>query len=166
MYFVKNALITFVLPLFLFSDSLGVEIGFDTGAAVALRKSSRDFAVAIPEQLIRMNFLITEKIGIEPRFGFVHASVSDGLTAFELELHGIIRMQEYQQSGAYFSIGSEIIILNSSGTDADFGVGGGIGYSTSIQDQLSLRFEGRYDFLVEDQINKISCLVGLSFFTK
>ncbi len=146
-----------------------VEIGMDAAFQFLFEGGATAWTLSVPIQQARFGFMASDRLSVEPRFSFSHLDSGGSLTALQVGLHLLNYFQPTAGgSRPYVTVGGTFTFLDASfgGSDTQFQLGAGIGVLLPIVSRLFGRLEARYDRGFSPNVNGVSALFGLSFFTR
>lgn len=127
---------------------------------------------AFPVQRLRMGVLLAERFQVQSTLAFAVADFGEISTVrFTVGLAGSYQLTgNGPRSGLFVSGGGALNLLSQNGSDAQWTVGGGLGYRVPLGGRLALRpaLEIGRSFASGLRLGNttVSGLVGLSFFTR
>lgn len=145
-----------------------IELGIDGGITVGFDNPNITL-VAIPVQAFRVGFFMTDRVSIEPRFGF--NSISGGgfsARTYVVELGALFHPGGYRTgSGIYVRpFGGLIGTGGDIGSESDGYLGAGVGVKLPFAaGRLATRLEANFSHVFDTGgSNQLGILFGLSFF--
>ena len=143
-----------------------IELGIDGGFQVAFNGDAV-WSFSVPFQQLRVGIMGSNRISYEPRVSFTHVQNGTSATLFVGGLHVLYRFGSSSGARLYGTVGANFLFADLGGNNnTDFTVGAGLGTRIPLIERLAVRLEGRYDRQFDAEVNSVSAIVGISFFTR
>lgn len=163
-----------LVPAIALAQGRPTEIGVTSGFGVSFAGGSNQIELAIPVQIIRVGFFVSDQFSVEPALSMALIKPEGIDAAYQLTglLSGLYHLTaDASRPQPYVRAQGQFLFTGSGGESASqFGVAGGIGVKLPLVPQLALRLEASFGHRFENADffgrSTIAGLVGLSFFTK